>query len=93
MYLDNIVTSLKYSKNNPSPTSTVYKTFEDIRDTITDGKGVGGAVDSKGVQLSRGVVSGEDQVSERRRGGVGKRIYSRDEVHEMATDIMATSTT
>ena len=77
VYLDNIVTSLKYSQNNPSPTSTVYKTFEDIRDTITDGKGVGGAVDSKGVQLSRGVVSGEDQVSERRRGGGWKtNIFS-----------------
>lgn len=45
------ITGLKDSAGNAEET---YKVFEEINSIITEGKGVGGALNYKGVQLERG---------------------------------------
>lgn len=51
------VQSLKDSSGNAEST---FKVYENIADIITEGKGVGGMVNYKGIQLERGYVADED---------------------------------
>jgi len=50
------VQSLKDAKSAES----IVKAYENIAEIITEGKGVGGAINFKGVQLDRGYVADED---------------------------------
>jgi len=52
-----VVDSLKRSAGNIEDT---FNTYTDIAAIITEGKGVGGAINYKGVQLERGYVADED---------------------------------
>ena len=51
------VSALKQSRGNADDT---FKAFESINEIITEGKGVGGSINYKGVQLERGYVADED---------------------------------
>jgi hypothetical protein len=49
--------ALRQSAGNSEET---YKVFEQMNDIITEGKGVGGAINYQGIQLERGYVADED---------------------------------
>jgi hypothetical protein len=51
------ISALRQSRGNAAET---FKAFESINDIITEGKGVGGSINYKGVQLERGYVADED---------------------------------
>jgi hypothetical protein len=51
------VSALRQSRGNAADT---FKAFESINEIITEGKGVGGSINYKGVQLERGYVADED---------------------------------
>lgn len=51
------VQSLKDARGNPELT---VKAYENIAEIITEGKGVGGDINYKGIQLERGYVADED---------------------------------
>eukprot|EP00540_Astrosyne_radiata_P022833 CAMPEP_0116837340 /NCGR_PEP_ID=MMETSP0418-20121206/8598_1 /TAXON_ID=1158023 /ORGANISM="Astrosyne radiata, Strain 13vi08-1A" /LENGTH=213 /DNA_ID=CAMNT_0004467211 /DNA_START=131 /DNA_END=772 /DNA_ORIENTATION=- len=51
------VQSIKDSAGNPEDT---LKAFENVAEMITEGKGVGGAVNYEGVKMERGFVADED---------------------------------
>mmetsp|Transcript_13186 Transcript_13186/g.24772 ORF Transcript_13186/g.24772 Transcript_13186/m.24772 type:complete len:207 (+) Transcript_13186:1-621(+) len=53
----NVVHSLKDSSGDAAAS---FKVFESINEIITEGKGVGGMINSAGVKLQRGYVSDED---------------------------------
>lgn len=53
----NVVTSLKDSTGDAAAT---FKAFESISQIITEGTGVGGSINYKGVALDRGYVADED---------------------------------
>jgi hypothetical protein len=48
------------SSMKDSPNGALVKAYENIAEIITEGKGVGGAINFQGVQLDRGFVSDED---------------------------------
>ena len=48
------------SSTNDTPNNALVKAYENIAEIITEGKGVGGAINFQGVQLDRGFVSDED---------------------------------
>lgn len=52
-----VIQSLRDSGKDPS---VVVKVYEDIAEIITEGKGVGGAINYQGVQLERGFIANED---------------------------------
>jgi hypothetical protein len=51
------IEQLKSSLGNSEAT---FKAFENINEIITEGKGVGGSINYKGVQLDRGYIADED---------------------------------
>jgi hypothetical protein len=51
------IEQLKSSSGNSEAT---FKAFENINEIITEGKGVGGSINYKGVQLDRGYIADED---------------------------------
>ena len=51
------VSSLKRAAGN---TADTFKAYEDVAAIITEGKGVGGEINYKGVELNRGYVADED---------------------------------
>mmetsp|Transcript_23091 Transcript_23091/g.32233 ORF Transcript_23091/g.32233 Transcript_23091/m.32233 type:complete len:301 (+) Transcript_23091:183-1085(+) len=55
--VQNVIRSLQESKGDATATFSAY---EEIAAIITEGKGVGGEIDYKGVALNRGYVSDED---------------------------------
>mmetsp|Transcript_942 Transcript_942/g.1492 ORF Transcript_942/g.1492 Transcript_942/m.1492 type:complete len:202 (-) Transcript_942:74-679(-) len=55
--VQNVIRSLQESKGDATKTFSAY---EEIAAIITEGKGVGGEIDYKGVALNRGYVSDED---------------------------------
>lgn len=55
--VNNVVRQLKESTGDIDAS---FKAFENINDIITEGKGVGGSLSYKGVQLERGYVADED---------------------------------
>ena len=55
--VQDVLTNLKAASGNVDQT---FKVYEDINAIITEGKGVGGDVNYKGVQLNRGYVADED---------------------------------
>lgn len=55
--VEDVVKSLKESNGNQDK---VFQTYENIADIITEGKGIGGVVNYKGVTLERGYVADED---------------------------------
>lgn len=57
---DTIKSVLQQLKDSTGDVAASFKAFENINDIITEGKGVGGSLSYKGVQLERGYVSDED---------------------------------
>ena len=55
--VNNVISALQQSAGDREKTFSVY---ERIGDIITEGKGIGGAINYKGVQLERGYVADED---------------------------------
>jgi hypothetical protein len=51
------ISALQQSRGNAADT---FKAFESINEIITEGKGVGGSINYKGIQLERGYVADED---------------------------------
>jgi hypothetical protein len=54
------ITSLREASASPNSRDEIFKSFESIADIITEGKGVGGSINYRGVQLERGYVADED---------------------------------
>mmetsp|Transcript_12197 Transcript_12197/g.17767 ORF Transcript_12197/g.17767 Transcript_12197/m.17767 type:complete len:267 (+) Transcript_12197:51-851(+) len=57
---DTVATVVKSLKETPGDAAASFKVFESINDIITEGKGVGGNINYKGVALERGYVADED---------------------------------
>lgn len=55
--VQDVLTALKSASGNVEQT---FKVYEDINSIITEGKGVGGDINYKGVQLNRGYIADED---------------------------------
>ena len=51
------IQQLQSSAGNAEET---FKAFENINEIITEGKGVGGSINYKGIQLDRGYIADED---------------------------------
>ena len=52
--------ALKSLKDASGDSQLTFKAYENIADIITEGKGVGGSINYKGVQLQRGYIADED---------------------------------
>lgn len=57
---DAVETVVKSLKDANGDENQIFRTYENIADIITEGKGVGGIVNYRGVTLERGFVSDED---------------------------------
>jgi hypothetical protein len=54
------ISSLREAATTPNSREDLFKSFQSIADIITEGKGVGGSINYRGVQLERGYVADED---------------------------------
>mmetsp|Transcript_12503 Transcript_12503/g.16445 ORF Transcript_12503/g.16445 Transcript_12503/m.16445 type:complete len:257 (+) Transcript_12503:109-879(+) len=57
---DTVKSTVQLLKNSNGDVEATFKAYEILADIITEGTGVGGAVNYKGVQLDRGYVADED---------------------------------
>jgi len=55
--VEQVIVQLKSAGNNPEK---IFGAYENIAEIISEGKGIGGIVNYKGVQLERGYVADED---------------------------------
>ena len=57
---ETVQSTIKALKDSAGNAEDTYKVYEEMNSIITEGKGVGGAINYKGVQLERGYVADED---------------------------------
>lgn len=57
---ETVTSTLQALKESAGNSEETYKVFEQMNDIITEGKGVGGAINYQGIQLERGYVADED---------------------------------
>ena len=57
---ETVQSTIKALKDTAGNAEETYKVYEEMNSIITEGKGVGGAINYKGVQLDRGYVADED---------------------------------
>lgn len=57
---DAVVTAVQSLKDSSGNVEQTFKTYESIASIITEGRGVGGIINYKGVQLDRGYIADED---------------------------------
>lgn len=57
---DTVGTAIQSLRDSGKDPSAVVKVYEDIAEIITEGKGVGGAINYQGIQLERGFIANED---------------------------------
>uniref|UniRef100_A0A7S3V7P7 Uncharacterized protein n=1 Tax=Chaetoceros debilis TaxID=122233 RepID=A0A7S3V7P7_9STRA len=58
--VDTVETTIQALKDASGSVDASFKVFESINEIITEGKGVGGSLSAKGVNLERGFVADED---------------------------------
>ncbi|GKY90985.1 hypothetical protein MPSEU_000071300 [Mayamaea pseudoterrestris] len=58
---DVVVSAVQSLKDSTGSIEETFKTYENIGSIITEGRGVGGIINYKGVQLDRGYIADEDQ--------------------------------
>jgi len=58
--VDTVETTIQALKDATGSVDASFKVFESINEIITEGKGVGGSLSAKGVNLERGFVADED---------------------------------
>lgn len=57
---ETVQSTIKALKDSAGNAEETYKVYEEMNSIITEGKGVGGAINYKGIQLERGYVADED---------------------------------
>jgi hypothetical protein len=57
---DTVINTVQLLKDSSGNADATFKAYETLADIITEGTGIGGAVNFKGVQLERGYVADED---------------------------------
>jgi len=57
---ETVTETVQIVKDATGNVGATFKAFEGINDIVTEGRGVGGAINSKGVALERGFVADED---------------------------------
>jgi hypothetical protein len=57
---ETVQSTIRALKDTAGNAEATYKVYEEMNSIITEGKGVGGSINYKGVQLDRGYVADED---------------------------------
>ena len=57
---ETVQSTIKALQDSAGDADATYKVYEEMNSIITEGKGVGGSINYKGVQLDRGYVADED---------------------------------
>lgn len=57
---ETVQSTIQALKDTAGNSEETYKVYEELNSIITEGKGVGGSINYKGVQLDRGYVADED---------------------------------